>query len=438
MPKISLKKDFTDGSILYGKDLNPNFELLETVINENTSVLPSDIEEMNSKIDKTNEDLDALKDDLQTNYSSTNDVDAKISLSASNTLASSKNYTNEQLQGYATKGEIPTKISQLSNDDNTVKDAEYVHTDNNYTNEDKSKLGTLKNYELPIATADVLGGIKLGEGLQAGTDGKVNVIGGGGSGTPGENGATFTPSVSEEGVISWTNDKSLPNPDPVNIKGPAGKDGESGPKGDPGVGIPIGGTVGQILSKFSNDDYDTTWIDAPSGDSSLEGFHVLKPTAEEPIDLAALDEEGIYYCIGSKTSSTDYFTNKLNNSAGYGNFVVLLFQGGQDDNTNYLLRVDINSNGYTQLKVSIGYNDKSKHTSKLTTSFVLPQQDSISLDSSVFLASSKAVNTVAKAVGISGSNMVPLSNLQTNDKSSLVNAINELKAEIDALKGSAS
>lgn len=35
----------------------------------------------------------------------------------------------------------------------------------------------------------------------------------------GENGATFTPSVSEDGVISWENDKGLPNPDPVNIKG---------------------------------------------------------------------------------------------------------------------------------------------------------------------------------------------------------------------------
>ena len=38
-------------------------------------------------------------------------------------------------------------------------------------------------------------------------------------GTPGENGATFTPNVSDEGIISWTNDKGLENPTPVNIKG---------------------------------------------------------------------------------------------------------------------------------------------------------------------------------------------------------------------------
>jgi hypothetical protein len=38
----------------------------------------------------------------------------------------------------------------------------------------------------------------------------------------GENGATFIPTVSEEGVLSWTNDKSLENPESVNIKGPVG------------------------------------------------------------------------------------------------------------------------------------------------------------------------------------------------------------------------
>lgn len=44
----------------------------------------------------------------------------------------------------------------------------------------------------------------------------------------GENGATFTPSVSEDGVLSWTNDRELPNPEPVNIKGEKGDDGKDG------------------------------------------------------------------------------------------------------------------------------------------------------------------------------------------------------------------
>ena len=61
-------------------------------------------------------------------------------------------------------------------------------------------------------------------GIPRGADGS------GGGGGSGGDGATFMPSVSDEGVISWTNDKDLPNPDPVNIKGktgPAGADGKS-------------------------------------------------------------------------------------------------------------------------------------------------------------------------------------------------------------------
>ena len=66
-------------------------------------------------------------------------------------------------------------------------------------------------------------------------------------------GATFTPSVSADGTLSWSNDGGLPNPDPVNIKGPQGPKGDTGdtgpqgeqgiqgndgPKGDPGEGVP--------------------------------------------------------------------------------------------------------------------------------------------------------------------------------------------------------
>lgn len=47
----------------------------------------------------------------------------------------------------------------------------------------------------------------------------------------GQNGATFIPSVSESGIISWTNDRELENPKPVNIKGEKGDKGEQGVQG---------------------------------------------------------------------------------------------------------------------------------------------------------------------------------------------------------------
>lgn len=56
----------------------------------------------------------------------------------------------------------------------------------------------------------------------------------------GENGATFIPSVSSNGVISWTNDQNLPNPTPVNIKGEKGEKGDTGEMGPIGPAGPQG------------------------------------------------------------------------------------------------------------------------------------------------------------------------------------------------------
>lgn len=42
-------------------------------------------------------------------------------------------------------------------------------------------------------------------------------------------------------------------------KGVDGKTGATGPKGDAGVGIPVGGTSKQVIVKNSSNDYDTSW-----------------------------------------------------------------------------------------------------------------------------------------------------------------------------------
>lgn len=53
----------------------------------------------------------------------------------------------------------------------------------------------------------------------------------GAPGEDGENGATFTPNVDEGGNLTWTNDKGLDNPAPVNIMGEKGDTGDVGPAG---------------------------------------------------------------------------------------------------------------------------------------------------------------------------------------------------------------
>lgn len=46
-----------------------------------------------------------------------------------------------------------------------------------------------------------------------------------------KDGTTYIPSVSDDGIISWINGQGLPNPDPVNIKGPQGEPGQPGVDG---------------------------------------------------------------------------------------------------------------------------------------------------------------------------------------------------------------
>lgn len=75
-------------------------------------------------------------------------------------------------------------------------------------------------------------------------------------------------------------------------QGPAGEAGPAGPKGDtgeqgppgpagsdgtPGPGVAAGGTSGQILTKASAEDYDTHWIDPPTGGTSDAAFLVKAP-----------------------------------------------------------------------------------------------------------------------------------------------------------------
>ena len=111
------------------------------------------------------------------------------------------------------------------------------------------KVGELQNQidnkisSIPLATENIIGGVKPVPKTEdmttpVGIDeyGKLYTSDVG-STTPGENGATFTPSVSVDGIISWTNDKGLENPDPVDIKGPQGvpgQEGQQGPQGVPG------------------------------------------------------------------------------------------------------------------------------------------------------------------------------------------------------------
>ena len=89
----------------------------------------------------------------------------------------------------------------------------------------------------------------------------------------------FLPSVSEEGVISWTNEAGIENPPSVNIKGPQGVQGPAGAKGDTGERGPQGiqgiqgvqGVQGETGSQGAVGPQGAQGIQGPKGDKGDKG-----------------------------------------------------------------------------------------------------------------------------------------------------------------------
>ena len=98
-----------------------------------------------------------------------------------------------------------------------------------------------------------------------------NMQSGSGTGTgSGENGATFIPSVNEDGIITWTNDKGLENPSPINIKGPKGDIGEKGNSGKDGISV-----SSIIQTTTSSESGGTNIITATLSDGSTSTFNIM-------------------------------------------------------------------------------------------------------------------------------------------------------------------
>lgn len=98
---------------------------------------------------------------------------------------------------------------------------------------------------------------------------EVKLDGGGG----GANGATFYPSVSPDGVLSWTNDRGLENPAPVNVKGEPGAQGAQGPKGETGPQGAQGprGETGAQGAQGPRGETGAQGAQGPKGDTGPQG-----------------------------------------------------------------------------------------------------------------------------------------------------------------------
>ena len=97
----------------------------------------------------------------------------------------------------------------------------HVAAQKEFVCDEATDLGTiLTDYDgvLPIGTIAYV--VSSGAKYILGSDSEwveQPASGGGGGGGSGANGITFTPSVSQAGVISWTNDGGRQNPTPINL-----------------------------------------------------------------------------------------------------------------------------------------------------------------------------------------------------------------------------
>lgn len=127
----------------------------------------------------------------------------------------------------------------------------------------------------------------------------------------GEKSATFIPSVSETGMISWSNDGGLPNPTPVNIKGPQGEQGLQGEQGPQG-NIGPQGSVGPYFTPSVDKDGNLSWTN--NGDlSNPSTVNIKGPQGIQGIqgEQGPIGKQGIQ---GQKGDTGPYFTPSVSSS----------------------------------------------------------------------------------------------------------------------------
>ena len=204
----------------------------------------------------------------------------------------------------------------------------------------------------------------------------------------GEKGDTFIPSVSQEGVISWTNDGGRPNPDPVNIKGPIGNTGPQGLKGDTGLqgpkgekgdtgatgpagpGVVAGGTTGQVLGKASDNDYDVAWVNQTGGGEPPVTY-IENNSESDPFVLGEHDP-GVYVF-----KSQPYIKARTSNTESY--------QTRSTDNTIYLLKTPLADDPDGTIVASCLTNGLAQCRIKLSSTYAHGLADEYSSNGSSFV-----------------------------------------------------
>jgi hypothetical protein len=176
----------------------------------------------------------------------------------------------------------------------------------------------LENRFIALTTDPTLKGAKgdKGDNGKDGTDGKPGINGRDGKdgtngvdGKDGEDGEEAPKIVDAEIAIDDTllltlsDGSQIKTTKPVvGERGSNGSNGVRGDKGDAGIGIAIGGTTGQVLTKVSSTNYDTTW-------TTPGRPRVLASTANSATPTLNTDDYDMMVITGQSVAITSFTTN---------------------------------------------------------------------------------------------------------------------------------
>lgn len=168
MSKISIKKDYTDGQVLYGSELNANNQVIESGVNDNFTKIQT--------LDSAKANASDVNTSLASKVSTTTYATDKNNTQAAIDAKASVTYVNTQLEGKANTSALDSKLDKTSAGSlsllNTTDKSSLVAAINEVNRE-----------TLPIATTSSLGGIKPdGNTITVDVDGTAHAVGGGGEG----------------------------------------------------------------------------------------------------------------------------------------------------------------------------------------------------------------------------------------------------------------
>ena len=309
MSYIQPKTDFQDGDVLYGNDLNASNEVIKAGVDDNFDRIQG-LEAGKQDTLTAGTGIEITEDNVINNTQTsaewgniqgdiTDQTDLVDALGSKQDVIDSSHKLDYGL--LSNTPTIPSKTSDLTNDNNTVIDASYVHTDNNYSDTDKGKLAGIESgaeeniietikVDSTVLTPDANKAVnidlsgKIDEPTTEGTNGQVLT-------TDGNGGRTWTTVQGGGGTGDYTDLTNKPQINNVTLSG-------NKSLSDLGINIP---TKTSDLNNDSNFVADANYVHIDNNYTSAEKTKLSGiETGAEVNDIDTIKVNGTTQTITSK------------------------------------------------------------------------------------------------------------------------------------------